>query len=202
MQARLATTADIEHLGAALAAAFATDPVWGWVVGDADRWDRRAPAMFAAEVAAKRRYGHTYTTDDRGGAALWAPPGTWRGTAAEAFRLAPPMLRLTGGAGARRGIGLLRATDRAHPKGDHWYLALLGTHPDHQGRGVASSALAPVLERCDLDGTGAYLESSNPANVPFYERHGFRVTDRVAPGGCPPLDLMWRDPQGPSRPAP
>jgi len=31
--------------------------------------------------------------------------------------------------------------------------------------------------------------------VPFYERHGFRVTGQAAPGGCPPLDLMWRDPQ-------
>lgn len=201
MQARLAVTADSDRLGAALADAFATDPVWQWVVPDPERWRARAAAMFAAEAAVKARYGHAYTTDDRGGAALWAPPGTWRGTAGDAVRLMPSMLRLTGGAGARRGVGLLRATDRAHPRGGHWYLALLGTHPDHQGRGVGSALLAPVLERCDLDGTGAYLESSNPANRSFYERHGFRVTDRIAPHGCPPLDLMWRDPRPPSEPS-
>jgi hypothetical protein len=32
--------------------------------------------------------------------------------------------------------------------------------------------------------------------VPFYERHGFRVTGEVSiPRGGPTLWLMWRDPQ-------
>lgn len=186
-------------LGSALAAAFRSDPLWRWITGaDAARWDRTAPRAFGAETAAKVRYGHTYTTDDRAGAALWAPPGTWRGSVADAVGVAGPMIRLCGVAGSRRGIGVLRASERAHPPGDdHWYLAVLGTHPDHQGRGVGSALLRPVLDRCDLDGTGAYLESSKPENVPFYERHGFRTTAVITPGGSPPLTLMWRDPQHP-----
>lgn len=196
IRARLATRADVPDLATALAGAFRTDPVWRWVVGDIDRYDRRAEAMLGPETAVKLRYGHSYTTDDRAGAALWAPPGTWRGTLADAVRVARPMLRLTGLAGARRGLGVLRASERAHPKDDqHWYLAVLGTHPDHQSRGVGAALLKPVLDRCDLDGVGAYLESSNPANVGFYERHGFRPTAVVTPNGSPPLTLMWRDPQ-------
>jgi hypothetical protein len=32
--------------------------------------------------------------------------------------------------------------------------------------------------------------------VPFYERHGFRVTrELTVPGGGPVLWLMWREPQ-------
>jgi GNAT superfamily N-acetyltransferase len=182
LRARNAIRADVPALGTALAAAFRTDPLWRWITGDdPDRWDARAAAAFAPEVAAKLPYGHSYTTDDRAGAA---------------FQVAWPMLRLCGVAGARRGVGVLRACERAHPPGDdHWYLALLGTHPDHQGRGVGSAVLEPVLQRCDLDGAGAYLESSKPENVPFYERHGFRVTDVITPGGSPPMTLMWRDPQ-------
>lgn len=197
LRARNATRADVPALGTALAAAFRTDPIWRWITGDdPDRWDARAGAAFAGEAAVKLRYGHSYTTDDRAGAALWAPPGTWRGSAGDAMQVAWPMLRLCRPAGARRGIKVLRASERAHPRGDdHWYLAVLGTHPDHQGRGVGSALLRPVLERCDLDGSGAYLESSKPENVPFYERHGFRVTDVLTPGGSPPLTLMWRDPQ-------
>lgn len=196
IRARLATRADVPDLATALAGAFRADPVWRWIVGDVDRYDRRAAAMFAPETAVKLRYGHTYTTDDRGGAALWAPPGTWRGTLADAVKVALPMLRLTGPAGAKRGLGVLRASERAHPKDDeHWYLAVLGTHPDQQSRGVGTALLAPVLERCDLDGAGAYLESSNPANVPFYERQGFAPLRTITPGGSPPLTLMWRDPR-------
>ena len=198
--ARHATRADTTALAGALAAAFSTDPLWRWITPDVARWERRAPAMFAGEVDGRLRQGHTYTTDDRAGAALWAPPSLWRMSSLQMLREMPAMLRLTGFAGARRGIGLLRALDTAHPKTPHWYLAVLGTHPDHQGRGVASALLEPVLARCDLDGTGAYLESSNPGNVAFYEGHGFAVTDVIRPGGAPPLTLMWRDPRPPDGP--
>ena len=199
IRARNATRADVPALATALAAAFRDDPVWRFITGgDPDRWEARAAGAFGPETAVKLRYGHTYTTDDRAGAALWAPPGTWRGSASDALQVAWPMLRLCGPGGARRGIGVLRASERAHPEGDdHWYLAILGTHPDHQGRGVGSALLRPVLERCDLDGSGAYLESSKPENVPFYERHGFRTTGVITAGGVPPLTLMWRDPQPP-----
>ncbi len=198
--ARHATPADVDPLADALTAAFATDPLWRWMIPDGDRWWRRAPAMFAHEVAGRTRQGHTYTTDDRAGVALWAPPGLWRTPWTGMVGAVPSMLALTGVAGGRRGLGLLRAIEAAHPEGHHWYLAVLGTHPDHRHRGVASAVLRPVLDRCDLDGTGAYLESSNPENIPFYERHGFRVTDEVRPGGSPPVALMWRDPHPPSDP--
>ncbi len=195
--ARHATPTDVGALAGTLAAAFATDPLWRWLVPDGDVWHRRAPAMFAHEVGGRIRQGHTYTTDDHAGAALWAPPGLWRTPWWGQVGALPVAIRLTRWRGSRRGLALLHGIERAHPKGEHWYLAVLGTHPDHQHRGVASSLLAPVLSRCDLDGTGAYLESSNPANVAFYQRHGFRVTGEVEPGGSPPIALMWRDPSPP-----
>lgn len=195
VQARLATPLDAPDLGVGLAAAFATDPLWRWMVPDEQRWSRRAAAMFAHEASGRIRYGHTYTTDDCAGAALWAPPGFWRGTRMEMLRSAPPMVRLLGRAGGRAGVRVLRAIEGAHPRGDHWYLAVLGTRPSRQGQGVGSAVLRPVLERCDLDGTGAYLESSNPANIAFYERHHFRATGALTPAGSPPLTTMWRDPQ-------
>lgn len=197
--ARLATVADRDTLGAVLARAFSTDPIWRWMVADDGRWARHADAAFAAEVTARLHQGHTYTTDDRAGAALWAPPGLWRGGLADQLRVAPSMGRLVGRAGVRRGLGLLRAMERAHERRPHWYLAVLGTDPAQQGRGVGSSLLGPVLERADLDGVGAYLESSNPANVPFYEGHGFAVVGRVSHAGSPPIDRMWRDPRDPHR---
>jgi hypothetical protein len=55
--------------------------------------------------------------------------------------------------------------------------------------------MAPVLEQCDRDGLGAYLESSAERNIDFYARHGFRVTDeRRLPRG-PRLWPMWREPR-------
>jgi predicted GNAT family N-acyltransferase len=47
--------------------------------------------------------------------------------------------------------------------------------------------------RCDAERVPAYLESSKPANVPFYERHGFRVVGELAIEHGPPIWRMLRE---------
>jgi ribosomal protein S18 acetylase RimI-like enzyme len=61
-----------------------------------------------------------------------------------------------------------------------------------QGRGLGSALLKAGLARCDAEGAAAYLESSNPKNVPLYERHGFEVIGLVQPADFPPLIPMLR----------
>jgi ribosomal protein S18 acetylase RimI-like enzyme len=85
--------------------------------------------------------------------------------------------------------------DALHPRDPHLYLSVLGVDPSAQRTGLGSRLLEPGLERCDREGVPAYLESSKEANVPFYERHGFRVTDEVAMPRGPKLWLMWREPR-------
>ncbi len=87
-----------------------------------------------------------------------------------------------------------------HPSESHFYLFVLGAA--EQGRGIGSTAIRPVLDRCDADGLPAYLESSSERNRSFYERLGFQVLweDRPTSDG-PVFRGMWRDPgTGPDRP--
>lgn len=53
-----------------------------------------------------------------------------------------------------------------------------------------------VLERCDREGTPAYLEASSARSRGLYERLGFTFTGRAVdlPEG-PPMWPMWREPQ-------
>ena len=60
-----------------------------------------------------------------------------------------------------------------HPEEPHWYLPLIGVDPIEQGRGCGSALLRVGLSRCDADRLPAYLESTNPKNIPLYERYGF-----------------------------
>jgi ribosomal protein S18 acetylase RimI-like enzyme len=78
----------------------------------------------------------------------------------------------------------------------HFYMFTLGTRAERQGQGLGGRVLAPVLRRCDAQGLPAHLESSNPRNLPFYERHGFRVLGevRVAADG-PVIHPMRREPR-------
>ena len=66
--------------------------------------------------------------------------------------------------------------------------------PTSQGRGYGSALLRYALEQIDRTGAPAYLESSNPRNVPLYERHGFKILGRVQAGSSPTVVPMLRRP--------
>jgi predicted N-acetyltransferase YhbS len=85
--------------------------------------------------------------------------------------------------------------EKAHPEEPHWYLAVVGADPSRQGSGAGRAVIQAVLDDCDAQGLPAYLESSNPANVPYYARLGFQATGDLTPPGGPTLTLMWRDPR-------
>ena len=74
----------------------------------------------------------------------------------------------------------------------HWYLAVIGVDAAHQGRGLGSKLMKDALERCDHEGLPAYLESTNPANLTLYERHGFRAAGEIRIGDGPIVTPMLR----------
>jgi hypothetical protein len=52
------------------------------------------------------------------------------------------------------------------------------------------------LDRCDAEHAPAYLESSNPDNIPYYQRFGFEITGEITlPDGGPSMWPMWRQPR-------
>jgi GNAT superfamily N-acetyltransferase len=196
ISARQASDHDVRPVAHALARAFHDDPAMIWLFGEHPRArERRLRRYFAAECRRHRRTGGTVlTADGQPGAAFWEPPEHWRTTWPAALRDVPMILTTIGPRIPRalRGMGVM---DRTHPRAPHWYLAVVGTDPPQQGRGVGAALIEPVLARCDAEGLGAYLESSKPENIPWYERFGFRVSGRIDLPDGPPLWPMWRDPQ-------
>jgi ribosomal protein S18 acetylase RimI-like enzyme len=191
---RHATKEDRAALAVTLGRAFEDDPVMAWFFPDAARrpdWNRR---FFAMRVRQLLPHGETYTIDGTLGGALWALPNRWRVGYLEEARMGAALLLALG----RRIPQVIRGVEmieRAHPRTPHYYLAVLGTDPDAQGRGVGSALIRPVLESCDRDDIPAYLESSKERNIDFYARHGFKVTDELRLPDGPPVWPMWRDPR-------
>lgn len=191
------TPPDRAAVGRTLTRAFADDPVMTWLTGGRHRrFGGLAPGFFAGQATQSMAVGGAWMLSGGQAAALWQPPGAPGPNPVRMARLMPAALRVFGG---RIGVAvaMLTALDRRTPREPHWHLEVLGTDPEHQGKGLGKVLLAPVLERCDRDGTLAYLESSNERNVSFYERNGFRVVERFQPpAGGPPLWLMRRAPAG------
>ena len=195
MNVRRASAEDLPALTRALARAFLDDPVARW---SCPPERLRAPVLERFHGTRLRQlHGHeeVWTTDDLACAALWAPPQRWRSSWREDLALTRSVAR--GRIAARLPLtvtGML-GLERKHPREPaHWYLAVLGTDPAAQGRGLGSAVLQPVLERCDADEVGAYLESSKERNIDFYARHGFRVMGEIKLSFGPTMWPMWRDP--------
>jgi ribosomal protein S18 acetylase RimI-like enzyme len=190
--------ADLTATVATLARAFDDDPVMTWIFPDDGMRRRRLPGFFAATLrGTSLRHDGTEVAVRDGqvlGAAIWLPPGTWRPPLWRQLAALPGLVvRLR----SRLSVASVTygALVRLHPERPHWYLSGIGTDPPVQGTGVGGELLRSRLARCDADRLPAYLESSKERNVPFYERHGFRVTGEVTiPGGGPTLWLMWRNP--------
>jgi GNAT superfamily N-acetyltransferase len=197
-RARVATAEDLGDIAESLARAFLDDPLMGWLFGDdparAIRYTRR---YFLSESARHLKHQHVYTTNGLSGAACWDPPGRWRTKTSDILKLAPLIIRGTGWRMTHALGGLARA-ERMHAAfPDHYYLAILGVRPDHQHQGMGTAMLTPILQRCDREALGAYLESSKESNIPFYRRHGFELKGEVVFPHGPKIWPMWRDPQPP-----
>jgi GNAT superfamily N-acetyltransferase len=189
---RLATPSDTRELASMLARAFEDDPIYLWSFGESNlQWSRRFFRWQLRRLLSQRA---TWTTDTRGGAAVWALPDQWRETTAELLRLiviTTPAIRKR----LRAVVTGLALIDERHPVEPHLYLALLGVEPEQQGHGIGSALLAPGLELCDRNGLPAYLETGRERNVGFYLRHGFAETGRVDVPGGPRVWTLWREPR-------
>jgi GNAT superfamily N-acetyltransferase len=188
------TEAEAEQVTELFTLAFFDDPTWSWAFPNPDDRMDQYRAWWGLYVHSAVPYGWVWMTNDAGAAALWIPPGEPELSEKDEARVAPLLHELLG-SHADDVLTLIDRFDSNHPRGKpHYYLSLLGTHPDHRGHGKGMGLLAANLAQLDDLGVPAYLESSNRANDNRYERLGFMpVGEFSAPGGEPTVACMWRD---------
>ncbi len=130
--------------------------------------------------------------------AVWIPPGGTELSPEHETELEQLTSELLGG-DADRLMRTFKAFEHARPdRDDFYYLSLLGTEPQHRGRGHGLRLLHDTLHLADHAGAPAYLEASNPANVALYARYGFEPHGTVTlPADGPDITILTRrrDPQ-------
>ena len=185
---KTAAESDRPRVIATLTAAFADDPMVRWTYPDDSQFRTNFPILAAAFGGRAFAKGTAHCTADFAGAALWLPPGVDPDaeTLTRHFRQTTPHLD------PDELGGIFEAMERYRPKEPHWYLAMIGVDPSAQGRGLGSALMRHGLAATDRDRRPAYLESSNPRNIPLYERHGFVVMGRIQKGSSPTLFPMLR----------
>lgn len=193
---RHAVKDDLGALGAALTDAFTDDPMMAWIYPDLETRPAFMRTFMDLALQIGFPHGHTYAGGPNAGAAIWSPPDIDLFDDATIENMFTVLGEQIGERSAEVGAGLLSIGEH-HPHDEpHFYLFVLGTTRAQQSNGLGSNMMREVLDRCDRQGLGAYLESSNARNVPFYERHGFKVLAEVQLSDEFIARPMWRDPQG------
>jgi GNAT superfamily N-acetyltransferase len=192
-QVRRATPADRDRVVDLVTLAFEHDPLWSRALARPGGGTDHHRRYWGLLVDGAMRHGATWLAADGAAVAVWVPPGETELTGPQE-REVVEVLTEELGPGADDCLTLLGRFETSHPRHEpHYYLSLLGTHPDHRGRGIGMALLAHNLALVDLEGSPAYLESSNPANDARYRGAGFEPVGSFAfPGGGPVVTTMWR----------
>ena len=84
-----------------------------------------------------------------------------------------------------RGLRVSSVQDGGHPQEQHVFLWFLAVDPAHQRAGVGRALLHRVFEEA---GAPVYLDTANPANLPYYASFGF---EEIGSGDLPRGARMW-----------
>ena len=188
---RRAVAGDRDAVLATVLAAFHDDPAWDYLT--AGERERVSPLFAGALFDSRVDRGWIWTADDCRAVALWE----WRDAESvphdddavwAAYR------EQAGEHAWHRLEAYEKALDAMRPAAPYWYLGVLATHPDVQGRGLATAVVAPVLEMADHDHLDCWLETSKTTNLGFYERRGFSMRLPVEVPDGPPTWWCRRAP--------
>lgn len=190
------TVDDAPSISRTLARAFDDDPMMRWFFPD-DTSREATLGRYFATIFTRQYVHHGVCERTESAAAFWVAPEAQ----AKAVPDADTIQELQNILGDRAPLfrDAVETAAKHTPQEPHWYLALIGADPAAQGQGHGAALLRSGLAKADAAGLPAYLESSKPSNLPFYEHFGFTVRAEVRlPGGGPVLWGMWREPRHPA----
>jgi GNAT superfamily N-acetyltransferase len=187
---KIARASEAERVIDALVLAFSADPVTRYAFPEPTQHRVGFGAFALAFGGAALDRGTAFVTEGYRAAALWLAPGVEPDLdgVLGAFGSVPPERLATM-------HEIMEQMGNAHPAEPHWYLPLTGVDPAVQNQGLGSALLAHALAEVDRERLPAYLESTNPANVPLYQRHGFEVLGTIQIADAPPVFPMLRRPR-------
>jgi len=205
---------DVTSASTALKVAFDDDPVMRTFNPDDGEWEKTAANNFRWFCwIYHASYGMTDVAEDSQlpgdiqCAALWEPASMTLGGGLRFVIYFLFLLWSKGFSYVKRMVKVfmqLETKRHDHAPTAH-HLMILGSKV--QGKGVGSKLIQVGIDRARALGLPCYLESSNPANIPFYKRHGFRVVELLYPfekdsmveGKGPVITLMTRDAEEPKK---
>jgi len=187
MEVRELEPDEVESAADMLARAFWDSPLMQVLAPDEDERAEASRWFFEAQACYGLLYGDVWAAveDDgvvQGAAIWWAPEHVEPDDERSSESGLADGLAIVGPAAWERLQVLSRAMATLHQQlapDPHWYLSILGVHPEMHSQGIGGEIMSACLEFVDEEGLPAYLETAAERNLAFYQRHGFAVGAEV-----------------------
>ena len=69
--------------------------------------------------------------------------------------------------------------NKLHPKETFYYLWFIGVDPAEQNKGIGTVLMQQVIDEAKMMNRPIYLEISTLKNIPWYQKFGFVVYDKL-----------------------
>jgi ribosomal protein S18 acetylase RimI-like enzyme len=134
------------------------------------------------------KYGYIYTTEKVEGVCMFLKPNYPKVNIVHLLRFNHlPSLKNFNRSTIKKTLLIQKATKDIEfikkQVGDHWYIQLLCIQPGLRQKGFGSFFLQSILgfiKKENINNLPILLETTNPNNIPFYEKNNFSIkTDRI-----------------------
>ena len=180
---------DMDRSVALLVTAFTADPFIRWLLPEPRKYLDYFPRILKFFAGGAFDHESVYRSEDFNAAALWLPPGV----SPDEESLAQVVQEAISPEREDEVFAVFEQVSAFHPKVEHWYLPAMGVDPLYQGKGYGSDLMERGLDICDRHHAAAYLESTNPKNIPLYQRFGYEVVGEIQAGSSPIITPMFRE---------
>lgn len=192
---RHALRADLPAVVETWVDAFSADPFFRWIAPDDEAYRGFGHDWLSFIAALCFERGHTFLGDQV--AIAWIPPDLALVGPEDVARGRGLIAEHAGEGRAEEALGSILEARGHAMEVPHWTLQYVGVRSGAQGTGLGARIAEAGLAVVDADGLPCGLTSSNPRNLSFYERLGFKVVAEVwVPGGSAALRPMVRDAVG------
>jgi ribosomal protein S18 acetylase RimI-like enzyme len=182
MAVTAAVASDLPKAVLCLTAAFAQDPITGFVLQTGPGYSDRLKNFFSLLMRARIALQAPVLVERDASGVKGAVMGyttlhpAWPKDIAEEweqFEKAAPGL-------SERLLAYEEVAEKFKPSAPHYYLGAIGVDPAAQGRGIGANLLTSFCDRSAGDqlSSGVYLETARESNLAFYKRAGFVETGR------------------------
>ena len=186
---------DFSQASSVLGKAFLDQPnVMAMLDGDIIKAEKLLGTGIFALIKLNRRYNKVWVALNNGRMVGVVNVATWprcQMSAFEKLRTAPRIMTMLGSS-ATKALKMMSTWEKQDPKKPHMHIGPLGVLPEMQGNGVGSKLMQACLAYADGENLPSYLETDRDRNVPFYEKHGFKVIGEEDILGVKNR-YMWRD---------